>query len=71
MTTLDFQTLEEELRAYEAMTEKEAIDFYNIENKAEALQYIFDYWGDSVSELKDEEIAEEKAYRNMIIFDRY
>lgn len=44
MTTLDFQTLEEELTAYEAMTENEAIDFYNVDYKAEALQYILDYW---------------------------
>lgn len=44
MTTLNFQTLEHELQTYEAMTEIEAIDFYNVENKAEALQYILDYW---------------------------
>lgn len=44
MVTLDFKTLEDELIAYEAMTENEAIDFYNVENKAEVLQYILDYW---------------------------
>ncbi len=71
MITLNFQTLEEELIAYGAMTEIEAIDFYNVESKAEALQYILDYWQDSVSEITDEEIAEEKAYRDMIMFDRY
>lgn len=71
MITLDFQTLEEELIAYGAMTENEATDFYNVENKAEALQYILDYWQDSISEITDEEIAEEKAYRDMIMFDRY
>lgn len=51
MTTLDFQTLEEELIAYGAMTENETID--------------------SISEITDEEIAEEKAYRDMIMFDKY
>lgn len=71
MITLDFQTLEEELITYGAMTENEATDFYNVENKAEALQYILDYWQDSISEITDEEIAEEKAYRDMIMFDRY
>lgn len=44
MTTLDFQTLQEEFIAYQAMTENDAIDFYNVENKAEALEYILDYW---------------------------
>lgn len=44
MTTLNFQTLEDELTVYEAMTENEAIDLYNVENKIEALQYILDYW---------------------------
>lgn len=41
---LDFQTLEQELIAYRAMTENKAIDFYNVEKKAEALEYILDCW---------------------------
>lgn len=44
MEELNFQTLEEELIAYETMTESQATDYYNIDNKAEALQYILDYW---------------------------
>jgi len=59
MTTLDFQTLEEELIAYEAMTENESMDFYNVENKAEALQYILDYW-----QSENKEVFETDYYLN-------
>lgn len=44
MEELNFQTLEEQLIAYETMTESQATDYYNVDNKAEALQYILDYW---------------------------
>lgn len=40
----DLQSLEEELQAYEAMTEEEAMDFYKVDSKDEALTYITEFW---------------------------
>lgn len=38
------QTLEQEINFYNSLTEEQAIELYNVDYKAEALQYIIDYW---------------------------
>lgn len=40
----NIQTLEQELDFYNGLTEEQAIEVYNVDHKAEALQYILDYW---------------------------
>lgn len=64
MTKLNFQTLEDELAAYEAMTENESIDFYNVENKVEALQYILDYWQSEIKETFEDGYYLDFCYSN-------
>lgn len=44
MKTYTFENLENELRAYESMSETEACEYYNVDYKEEARQYIIDYW---------------------------
>lgn len=56
MTAIEFSTLDQELQSFEAMTEQEAMTVYNVDYKAEALQYILDYWGD------EEEAIESESY---------
>ncbi|BCI64891.1 hypothetical protein [Coprobacter secundus] len=44
MDTYNFDNVNEELEAFEAMTEDEACKIYNVDYKEEARQYIIDYW---------------------------
>ena len=44
MDTFNFNNVNEELEAFEAMAEKEACRIYNVDYKEEARQYIIDYW---------------------------
>lgn len=39
------QAMQEELAALESMSDEEACDFYNCNNKTEARQYIQEWWG--------------------------
>lgn len=44
MELYDFQTLEQELKAYEQMSETMAMNVYRVDSKEEALSYILDWW---------------------------
>lgn len=39
------QNLDQELEFYNGLTEEQATELYNVDYKAEALQYILDWWG--------------------------
>jgi hypothetical protein len=41
---IDFETLQEEMAAFEIMTEEEAVEFYKVDSKREAVRYIEDWW---------------------------
>lgn len=41
---MDFETLQEEITAFEEMSEAEAMHFYQVDYKEEARQFIADWW---------------------------
>ncbi|MDR2913680.1 MAG: hypothetical protein LBV74_02410 [Tannerella sp.] len=41
---VDFETLQEEIAAFEEMSEAEVMDFYQVDYKEEARRFIEDWW---------------------------